>query len=65
MPVRSIAIWHNMGDTTEEIAYKYDHLSVAQIQSALTFYFANKSEIDQDIEEEEREATRLAALHRR
>ena len=65
MPVRSIAIWHNTGNSPEEIARQFSHLSLSQIQSALTFYFANKAEIDQDIEDEDREATRLAALHRR
>ena len=65
MPVRSIAIWHNMGNSQAEIARQLSHLSVTQIESALTFYFANKAEIDHDIEDEDREATRLAALHRR
>ena len=65
MPVRSIAIWHNMGNSPNEIARQVGYLSLAQIDSALAWYFANKTEVDQEIEDEDREATRLAALHRR
>jgi len=63
--VRRIAIWYNMGNSPEEIARQISHLSLAQVQAALAFYFANKPEIDQDIEDEEREAEALAAMHRR
>jgi uncharacterized protein (DUF433 family) len=63
--VRGIAIRYNMGASPEEIARQIGHLSLAQVQAALTWYFANKAEIDQDIEDEEREYKILAALHRR
>jgi uncharacterized protein (DUF433 family) len=63
--VRRIAIWYNMGNSPEEIARQISHLSLTQVQAALTWYFANKAEIDRDIEDEEREATALEALHRR
>ena len=63
--VRRIAIWYNMGTSPEEIARQISHLSLSQVQAGLTWYFANKAEIDQDIEDEEREARILEALHRR
>jgi uncharacterized protein (DUF433 family) len=63
--VLRIAIMHHMGTSPEEIARRISHLSLAQVQSALTWYFANKLEIDQDIADEKREATALEAMHRR
>jgi len=62
--VRRIAVWHNMGSSPEEIARQISHLSLTQVRAALTWYFANKAEIDRDIEDEEREATDLEAMHR-
>jgi uncharacterized protein (DUF433 family) len=63
--VLRIAVWHNMGNSPEEIARRISHLSLSQVQSALTFYFDNKAEIDQDIADDEREATALEEMHRR
>jgi len=59
--VRRIAQWHNMGLIPEEIAWKFGHLSLAQVHAALAYYHANKAEIDADLEEEERETERLTA----
>src|ERR1017187_2327520 len=39
--VRRIAGWYNLGLTPEEIAAKIEHLSLAQIHAALTYYHAN------------------------
>jgi len=47
--VRRIAGWYNLGLTPEEIAAKIEHLSLAQIHAALTYYHANRDEIDSDI----------------
>jgi len=60
--VRRIAVWHNMGLIPEEIVRKFGHLSLAQVDAALACYYANKAEIDADLEAEEREAE---ALHLR
>ena len=60
-----IAIWHKMGNSAEEIARQISHLTLAQVQVALKWYFANKAEIDRDIEEDERETLALEAAHRR
>jgi uncharacterized protein (DUF433 family) len=63
--VRRIAVWHNMGHTPEEIVSNYGHLSLAQVHAALAYYYANKAEIDADLEAEEREYDALAKQHRR
>jgi uncharacterized protein (DUF433 family) len=51
--VRRIAGWHNMGLAPEEIAAKMEHLTLAQIHAALTYYHANRDEIDSDIAAED------------
>ena len=50
--VRTIAICHNMGETPEEIAASYEHLTLAQIHAAISYYYANRDEIDTDIADE-------------
>ena len=47
--VRRIAGWYNLGLTPEEIAAKMERLTLAQIHAALTYYHANRDEIDTDI----------------
>jgi uncharacterized protein (DUF433 family) len=51
--VRRIAGWYNLGLTPEEIAAKIEHLSLTQIHAALTYYHANREEIDGDIAAED------------
>ena len=51
--VMRIAVYHNSGSTPSEIAVKYGHLTLAQVHAALAYYFANKGEIDRDIDAEE------------
>ena len=51
--VRGIAGWYNLGLTPEEIAAKLEHLSLAQIHATLTYYQANRDEIDSDIAAED------------
>jgi uncharacterized protein (DUF433 family) len=63
--VRRIAQWHNMGLIPEEIARKFGHLSLAQVHAALTYYHANQSEIDVDLETETRETEALEHQHKR
>jgi uncharacterized protein (DUF433 family) len=63
--VRRVAVLHNMGESPEEIAGDYGHLSLAQVHAALAYYYANKSEIDADLEAEERKYDALAQQHRR
>ncbi|HEX8229817.1 MAG TPA: DUF433 domain-containing protein [Chloroflexia bacterium] len=51
--VMRIANYHNMGYTAEEIADGYGHVTLAQVYAAITYYYANKGEIDADIAEEQ------------
>ncbi|HEX8597518.1 MAG TPA: DUF433 domain-containing protein [Chloroflexia bacterium] len=51
--VMRIANYHNMGYTAEEIADGYGHITLAQVYAAITYYYANKDEIDTDISEEQ------------
>jgi uncharacterized protein (DUF433 family) len=60
-----IAQWHNMGYSPEEIANNFGHLSLAQVHAALTYYYANKAEIEADLETEERLTEELERQHRR
>lgn len=61
--VRRIVIWYKLGYSPEEIADEIHHLSLAQVYAALTYYHANKEEIETDIAAEATEADRLEALH--
>ena len=63
--VRRVAVLHNMGEIPEEIATNFGHLSLAQVHAALAYYYANKAEIDADLEAEEREYDDLAQQYRR
>lgn len=63
--VHRIASWHNMGLIPEEISRKVGHISLAQVHAALAHYHANQSEIDRDLETDDREANALAAQHKR
>lgn len=57
--MRRIAALHNMGETPEEIADGFGHLSLAQVHAALAYYYANKLKIDADLEAEDRAAGAL------
>lgn len=58
LTVRRIVGWYKMGMTPEEIALEYPHLTLAQVHAALTYYHANRQEIEADIAAEE-----VAAAH--
>ena len=51
--VRTIAVEFNRGFMPEEIAADRDHLTLAQIYAAITYYLANKAEIDADLAAED------------
>lgn len=51
--VMRVAGWHKLGYSAEEIAEQFGHLSLAQVHAALTYYFANRDEIDSDLAEED------------
>jgi len=65
--VRRLVGWYKQGLTPEEIITEVPHLSLAQVYAALTYYHANREEIEADITTEAATAARLAkqhALHR-
>ena len=57
--VHRIAIWYKLGHTPEEIAYQYQHLTLAQVYAALAYYHANRDEIENEIAGDEAEADRI------
>ena len=60
--VRRIAIWYKQSLSAEEIADRIGHLTLTQVYAALTYYHANREEIDADIAAEEAEGDRIEAL---
>ena len=57
--VRRIVGWYKQGLTPEEIITEVPHLSLAQVYAALTYYHANREEIDGDMAAEAAEAQHL------
>jgi uncharacterized protein (DUF433 family) len=55
--VRRIVGWYKQELTPEEITTEIPHLSLAQVYAALTYYHANRDEIEADIAAEDLEAT--------
>jgi len=58
--VKRIVGWHRMGKDPEEIAAQFGHLNLAQVHAALAWYYANREEIDSDLNIETRDYERLA-----
>lgn len=54
--VRRIVSWYKLGLSPEEIVTQFGHLTFAQVYAALTYYHANREEIEADLEAEEAEA---------
>jgi uncharacterized protein (DUF433 family) len=61
--VQRIAVLYKQGNSGEEIAADLDHLTLAQVYAALTYYHANRAEIEADLVAEQAEYERLVALH--
>ncbi|MEG4442964.1 DUF433 domain-containing protein [Microcoleus sp. AT9_B5] len=61
--VQRIAALYKQGNSAEEIAADLDRLTLAQVYAALTYYQANKAEIEADLAVEQAEYEHLAALH--
>ncbi len=58
LTVSRIVGWYKIGLSPEQIAQEYPHLTLAQVHAALTYYHANRDEIDADIADGERESER-------
>ncbi|MEC4814969.1 MAG: DUF433 domain-containing protein [Scytonema sp. PMC 1069.18] len=61
--VRRVASLYNQGYNAEEIARRLNHLTITQIYAALTYYHANRAEIDEDIAAEQAAYEQLAKQH--
>lgn len=59
--VENIAIDFNAGMSPQQIIDERPHLTLAQIYAALTYYYANKKQIDAEIAAENAEWERLEA----
>ncbi len=51
--------WYKLGLSPEEIAENFGHLSLAQVHAALTYYHANRDEIEGYLRDEESTDARL------
>ncbi len=63
--VHRIARWWRIGMTADEIAAEYEHLSLAGVHAALAFYFANREQIDAEIEADIAEERKIVNEHSR
>jgi uncharacterized protein (DUF433 family) len=61
--VRTIVGWYKQGYSAEEITEQYEHVSLAQVYAALTYYHANQEEIEADILAEEALYDKLMQEH--
>ena len=62
--LQRIAALYKQGNNAEEIAADLDHLTLAQVYAALTYYHANRAEIEADLAAEKAEYDRLAELNK-
>jgi len=61
--VRRVVSWYKTGLSPEEIADRIGHLTLAQVYAALTYYHANREEIEADLASEDAEAEVLERQH--
>lgn len=57
--VRTVVGLYKLGLNPEEISREMPHLTLAQVYAALTYYHANREEIERDIVEEETAADEI------
>jgi len=61
--VSRVVVLYKQGANAEEIARRMSHLNLAQVYAALTYYHANRDDIEADLAEEDAEYWKLASLH--
>ncbi|HUE73667.1 MAG TPA: DUF433 domain-containing protein [Pirellulaceae bacterium] len=61
--VRRIVGWYQQGLKPQEIVAEIPHLTLAQVFAALTYYHANRGEVDADMAQEKSESDRLEQQH--
>jgi len=57
--VQQIATLHKQGLSVTDIIAEYEFLNLAQVYTALAYYYANQAEIEADLAEEEAVYDRL------
>ena len=57
--VRTIVRWYKLGMAPEEIAAEIPNLNVAQVYAALTYYHANRDQMEVELAAEEAESDRF------
>src|SRR5712692_9362974 len=58
--VRRIAQWNILGYGPEEIVARIGHITLAQVHAALSYYYSNREEINQDLAADEALEAELA-----
>jgi uncharacterized protein (DUF433 family) len=61
--VQRVVSWYKLGLTAEEIADEFGHLTLAQVYAALTYYHANRDEIEAALAADEKTAMKLEQEH--
>lgn len=61
--VRNIINWLRSGWSPEYILSQYEHLSLAQVYAAMSYYYANRAEMDTAFVNEEAEEERIEREH--
>ncbi|HHP7246174.1 MAG TPA: DUF433 domain-containing protein [Elainellaceae cyanobacterium] len=61
--VRRIVTWYKRGLNAEEISDRIGNLTLAEVYAALTYYHANKTEVETDLAIQAAETKRLEELH--
>jgi uncharacterized protein (DUF433 family) len=61
--VKRVVNWYKLGLSPEEITEEIGHLSLAQVYAALTYYHANRAEIEAALVAEEETAKRIEKQH--
>ena len=61
--VQRVAVLYKNGFSPEEIVRKIDHLSLAQVYSALAYFHANRAAIESEIAAEDEDYQKLMHEH--
>ncbi|MCC3510573.1 MAG: DUF433 domain-containing protein [Microcoleus sp. PH2017_17_BER_D_A] len=64
MSIAQIAVWNKEGLSVEEILEEIPYLDLAQVYAALSYYHANRNEIEADLAAELAEYQLLESEHR-
>jgi uncharacterized protein (DUF433 family) len=62
--VQRVVGWYRLGLSPEQIADEIEHITLAQVYAALTYYHTNQQEIDAALAADESEADDLIRTHR-